>query len=132
VRFLADESCDYRVVEALRASGHDVVAVVEESSGAPDPEVFARSRREHRVLITEDKDFGRLAVAAELGRQGGLLLVRCPEGSRTNLPQTITALVATLGERLLGTLAVWTPKRIRLRQIPGGGEGMDASGSRVE
>jgi predicted nuclease of predicted toxin-antitoxin system len=123
VRFLADESCDYRVVKALRASGHDVVAVVEESPGAPDPEVFARSRREHRVLVTEDKHFGQLAVAAELGQQGGLLLVRCSEEFRANLPQTITALVATLGERLLGSLAVWTPMRIRLRQIPGGGKG---------
>jgi hypothetical protein len=29
VRFLADESCDFAVVTALRASGHDVSAVVE-------------------------------------------------------------------------------------------------------
>src|SRR6266545_5018669 len=29
MRFLADESCDFRVIRALRAAGHDVVAVAE-------------------------------------------------------------------------------------------------------
>jgi predicted nuclease of predicted toxin-antitoxin system len=43
-----------------------VVAVIEDSRGALDREVFARSRREHRVLLTEDKDFGQLAVASDL------------------------------------------------------------------
>jgi predicted nuclease of predicted toxin-antitoxin system len=66
VRLLADESCDYGVVMALRVAGHDVVAVIEDSRGALDREVFARSRREHRVLLTEDKDFGQLA-----GRERG-------------------------------------------------------------
>jgi predicted nuclease of predicted toxin-antitoxin system len=52
VCLLADESCDYSVVKALRE------LVIEDSRAAPDREVFARSRREHRVLLTEDKDFG--------------------------------------------------------------------------
>ncbi|MBI3080243.1 MAG: DUF5615 family PIN-like protein, partial [candidate division NC10 bacterium] len=29
MRFLADESCDFAVVRALRAAGHDVVAIAE-------------------------------------------------------------------------------------------------------
>jgi hypothetical protein len=29
MRFLADESCDFAVVRALRAAGHDVLAVAE-------------------------------------------------------------------------------------------------------
>ena len=115
MRFLADESCDYRVVKALRASGREVAAILEESRGAPDQEVFARARREHRILLTEDKDFGQLAMAAGLGRDDGLLLIRCPEEARADLPSTITELVAALGERLLGAVVVWTPKRIRFR-----------------
>jgi hypothetical protein len=34
MRFLADESCDFAVVRALRAAGHDVVAVAELSRQA--------------------------------------------------------------------------------------------------
>jgi hypothetical protein len=34
VRFLADESCDFAVVVALRTAGHDVKAVVEHAPAA--------------------------------------------------------------------------------------------------
>jgi len=36
VRFLADESCDFAVVTALRTAGHDVSAVVEISPRSKD------------------------------------------------------------------------------------------------
>ena len=32
LRFLADESCDYNIVRALRADGHDVLAVSDETT----------------------------------------------------------------------------------------------------
>jgi len=77
LRFLADESCDFAVVTALRAAGHDVAAVVDGSPGAEDEVVLARTAFESRVLLTEDKDFGLLAYA---GRQqtSGVILIRFP------------------------------------------------------
>jgi Domain of unknown function (DUF5615) len=45
MRFLADESCDFRVVRALRAAGHDVTAAIELVPGAADS---ARSSEPHR------------------------------------------------------------------------------------
>jgi predicted nuclease of predicted toxin-antitoxin system len=117
VRFLADESCDYRVVQALRASGHDVAAIVEQDRGAPDQHVFARARREGCILLTEDKDFGQLAVAAGLGPDAGVVLIRCAEEARPRLPQAIADLAQTWGERLRGSIVVWTPSRVRLRHI---------------
>jgi len=65
VRFLADESCDFAVVRALREAAFDVVAVVEHSPGATDDQVIALSVNEQRVLLTEDKDFGQLVFAAK-------------------------------------------------------------------
>ncbi|MGH8727248.1 MAG: DUF5615 family PIN-like protein [Burkholderiales bacterium] len=64
MRFLADESCDFRVVRELRDSGHDVTAILELMPGALDEAVIALALREDRVLITEDKDFGQLVYAA--------------------------------------------------------------------
>lgn len=122
MRFLADESCDYRVVQALRASGHDVAAIVEQDRGAPDQHVFARARREERILLTEDKDFGQLAVAAELGAAAGVVLIRCTEEARTGLAPAIGQLVEAWGERLQGSIVVWTPHRVRLRRIQPGAE----------
>jgi hypothetical protein len=41
MRFLADESCDFLAVRALRALGHDVAAVSQITPGAPDDERIA-------------------------------------------------------------------------------------------
>jgi predicted nuclease of predicted toxin-antitoxin system len=65
VRFLADESCDSAVVRALRSAGHDMTAVAEVNPGLEDRVVLALARSEARVLLTEDKDFGLLAYAAD-------------------------------------------------------------------
>jgi predicted nuclease of predicted toxin-antitoxin system len=48
MRFLADESCDFRVVRALRDAGHDVAAVIEVASGAEDFSVIDIAAREQR------------------------------------------------------------------------------------
>jgi len=45
VRFLTDESCDFAVVRALRAAGHDVAAVAEDQPGLTDRDVIAEPGR---------------------------------------------------------------------------------------
>jgi predicted nuclease of predicted toxin-antitoxin system len=60
MKFIADESCDFVVVRALQAAGHDVVAVARVMRGADDQAVIDYAGREERVLLTEDKDFGQL------------------------------------------------------------------------
>jgi len=59
MRFLADESCDFAVVRALRGRGFDVIAISETCPGAEDQRVIGLARKEGQVLLTEDKDFGR-------------------------------------------------------------------------
>jgi hypothetical protein len=39
MRLLADESCDFRIVRALRTAGHDVTAVIEFAPGMDDADV---------------------------------------------------------------------------------------------
>jgi len=55
MRFLADESCDFAVVRALREAGHDVLAIREVSPRAEDSAVVDRAHREERLLLTEDR-----------------------------------------------------------------------------
>lgn len=113
MRFFADESCDFAVVTALRAAGHDVSAVVEISAGADDAAVLAIARSESRVLLTEDKDFGLLAYAG--GQQSaGVILIRLPGNARSALGQTVVDVVNEFRDRLSNAFAVVEPGRCRL------------------
>jgi uncharacterized protein with PIN domain len=51
MRFLADESCEFAVVRALRTAGFDVVSVLESSPRAEDSEVIELALREERILV---------------------------------------------------------------------------------
>jgi predicted nuclease of predicted toxin-antitoxin system len=62
--FLADENIHSAVAAHLRASGHDVKGVASLGSvGLDDVSVMRLSVAEGRVILTHDRDFGRLAVA---------------------------------------------------------------------
>jgi predicted nuclease of predicted toxin-antitoxin system len=113
VRFLADESCDFGVVTALRAAGHDVSAICEIRPGAEDAYVLALARSEARLLLTEDKDFGVLAYAAG-HKTAGVILIRFPGNARSSLGQAVVKVVAEFGERLSTAFAVIEPGRARL------------------
>jgi uncharacterized protein with PIN domain len=54
LRFLADESCDFAVVRALRADGYDVFAVSEVMNRSDDHGLIELAHRERRILPTED------------------------------------------------------------------------------
>jgi predicted nuclease of predicted toxin-antitoxin system len=117
VRFLADESCDFSIVRALRGAGHDVVAVAELSGGVPDREVIELARTDGRVLLTEDKDFGQLVFAALAGSTG-VILVRYPAAVRDGLPTSVVKLAERLGASLESAFVTMTPGRIRLSRLP--------------
>lgn len=113
MRLLADESCDFAVVRALRAAGHDVLAVAEVALGASDDAVIELAREKKRVLLTEDKDFGQLVFAAAKSASG-VILIRFPATARSDLPTMVLDLVNSEQDRLFGSFAVLQPARIRI------------------
>ena len=117
VRFLADESCDFSAVRALRTAGFDVLAVVERCPGATDDEVIALSVEEGRVLLTEDKDFGQLVFAANR-ESAGVILIRFPAGARGTLPTRVVQTAEREREALRGAFVVIQPRRTRLTRLP--------------
>jgi predicted nuclease of predicted toxin-antitoxin system len=117
VEFVADESCAGPVIRALRAAGHDVIAIAESSRGTPDERVMERAFDQGRVLITEDADFGELVYAR--GRpSAGVILVKFDRRTRNAKPVAVVEAVAKLGARLLDGFAVIAPGRVRLARRP--------------
>lgn len=117
LRFLADESCDFAAVRALRAEGFDVLAVAEAIPGAEDDQVIEHAVREGRLLLTEDKDFGQLVYAA--GHAScGIVLIRYTAAARSTLGARIVALVRDYGHRLPKSFVVLRPDQIRIVALP--------------
>jgi len=73
--------------------------------------------QEERVLLTEDKDFGRLVYLAG-ARRIGVILLRFPPGARRELCDTVKKLVHQEGKKLKGFFVVVRPGRIRIRRLP--------------
>ena len=117
LRFLADESCDFAVVRALRAEGYDVFAVSEVMRRSDDRELIEQAYREKRILLTEDKDFGWLVFVSHAD-SAGVILLRFPGNARRALVRTIVQLVQEQDERLLAAFVVVQPGYIRIRRKP--------------
>jgi len=117
MRFLADESCDFTVVRALRADGHDVLAVSEFQRRSSDQEVMELALSQSRILLTEDKDFGWLAFAARV-RSPGVVLIRFPASARGMLGTVIRRLVREQGDQLERAFVVVRPGLARISHRP--------------
>ena len=118
MRFLADESCDFAVVRALRRAGFDVLCISESSPRTEDSEVIRLALREGRILLTEDKDFGRLVYSHGQDTLG-VIFLRFPTFARRQISRDVLNLVKQQGEKLVGSFVTVQPGRIRISHAPG-------------
>jgi predicted nuclease of predicted toxin-antitoxin system len=113
MRFLADECCDFAAVRALRAHGHDVLAVCEFQRRSVDKELVELALAEDRILLTEDKDFGWLVFAGRMDSPG-VILIRFPASARRLLVDAVLKLVSEYASRLVWAFVVLRPGEARI------------------
>ena len=116
MRWLADECMAAELVEQLRAAGHDAAYMAELTPSTSDQQVIDRACDEHRLLLTEDKDFGELVF--HRGRSvPGLVLLRIGSGRHHLKWLRLQAVIARLGEGLTGRHTVIDESRFRSRPL---------------
>jgi predicted nuclease of predicted toxin-antitoxin system len=116
MRFLADESCDFAIVRAVREAGYDVEAVSEINKGAEDLFVIEYALQKKRILLTEDKDFGQLVFA--YGKNSlGVIFLRFQARFRQQIANDVVELIKSHGEKLLGCFVTVQIGRIRISHI---------------
>jgi len=115
--FLADESCDFAVVRALRTAGYDVLAVSEVTTRSDDRQLIEQAAREQRIVLTEDKDFGWLVFVSQVASPG-VILIRFPGDARLTLARTVVQAVQEQDARLIGAFVVVQPGYIRIGRQP--------------
>ena len=119
MRFLADENVPRAAVEGLRGAGHDVSWVRTEAPGASDEEVLSRARREERVLVTLDKDFGELVLKRGAGASHGVVLIRLQAAGPRQLAASVVAALSARAD-WEGHFSVVGEERVRMRRLPVG------------
>ena len=81
MKFLVDECTGISVSVRLEQLGHDSISVIEQMKGASDRKIMERAVKENRVIVTNDKYFGRLAGFYRLP---GMILLRLKDESIEN------------------------------------------------
>lgn len=114
--FLANENFPADAVEALRATGHDVVWIRTDAPGMTDPEVLHRAQAEDRILLTFDKDFGELTFCSQLPASSGIVLFRIQASSSAMVARKV---IAAISSRTGWTrhFSVIEDDRIRMRAL---------------
>src|SRR5918911_4724871 len=81
MKFLLDQSADFRLIPHLRELGHDVTAISRHyPPGLADEDVLTIAREEARVLVVADRDFGELIFHQGL-IHAGVIFFRLPGAS---------------------------------------------------
>ena len=117
LRILADENIGGRVVGALRSAGYDVISVKEQFPGIRDTDVLRIAHEEQRLIITQDRDFGELAVRLGLPASSGVLLIRIDRGLPHDDAERIVTVVRSRAD-WSGHFSVVDDERTRMRPLP--------------
>jgi predicted nuclease of predicted toxin-antitoxin system len=119
VRFLADMGVARRVLEWLRASGHDALHLRDEGLGRlTDSEILAKAVADNRIVITFDLDFGEI-IAASGGRLTSVILFRLRDTRSERVIQRLSDVLADSSEALThGAIVVVEDARHRVRRLP--------------
>jgi predicted nuclease of predicted toxin-antitoxin system len=119
MKFLFDQSADFRLIPHLRQLGYDVQAISRNyPPGLPDEDVLTITRKEQRILIVADHDFGELIFQQGL-THAGVIFFRLPGATlQTKIDQLNTVLTEHTDDLKRGEFLVVTPGHIRIAGRP--------------
>jgi predicted nuclease of predicted toxin-antitoxin system len=76
MKLLANENFPQSSVRLLKDSGYDIVSVGEEFAGILDSEVIDFANKEHRIILTFDRDYGELIFKRGYRPSAGVIYLR--------------------------------------------------------
>src|SRR5688572_21316313 len=116
MRLSADACIAGSLVRALRAAGYDVVYAMEGPPGVDDAIILAEAFAQGRLVLTEDHDFGALAVRDGRASHGVILIELYGLSEEYRNARVLSAI--ELGEaELAGRFTVIEPSRTRSRPL---------------
>lgn len=114
MKFLVDECTGIWVSRKLTQLGFDSVSAIECMKGASDEEIVRKAVEEKRVIVINDKYFGRLAGFNKLP---GMILLRLKDESIENKVKIVTFILSSHRDAILGNVIIVSETKIRVRRI---------------
>ncbi len=116
MRWFADENIHKDIVRALRDAGHDVVSVAEFAPQTEDYRIVDQARREHRIVLTEDKDFGEITFKDQR-ETFGIVLLRFTLQLWQPKSRRLAEVIASQGDALARQFTVIDEARVRVQSL---------------
>ena len=116
MKFIVDECTGRRVADFLKEEGFDTKYVSETDPQATDTEIMEKAFAEDRIIITNDKDFGRKTVK-EGENAEGVLLLRLKIETPKNKVKAVQNVIENHKDKLQGNLAIAREDQIKLRKL---------------
>ena len=119
MRFLADVGVSRSTSQELRQRGYDVLHLREQGlHRLPDDEILTLARREGRIVLTFDLDFGDL-LAAGSHPLPSVILFRLHDQTPSSVnPRLLKLLTERKSDLEQGALVIVEDARYRLRRLP--------------
>lgn len=118
MRIMVDQCLPLNFVTEQRARGHDVSWARKSHRGASDVELLKIARSQDRIILTEDRDFGRLTIRNKIPAIG-IVMVRVGDlpGTIAEIAAFVADAIDRLGETCIGSYVVVGPDRTRRREL---------------
>lgn len=115
MNLIADEGIDVPVVNYLRANGHHVLYILEDSPGMPDSDILQLAQDRNEVLLVYDKDFGELVYRMKQVHSG-IILVRLSGMKPIEKAKIILDAINMHHTEMLEAFTVITKQQIKIRK----------------
>jgi predicted nuclease of predicted toxin-antitoxin system len=114
LRFLADVNVEKKLVDFLKNEGYDVLWIPDYDCSIKDNELLDLANQEHRVLITNDKDFSEL-VFLQKKVSMGIILIRIKGQQVAKKLHSLRKLLKFHADKIENHFIVVSERRIRIR-----------------
>lgn len=117
MRLLADANIGRGIIQKLAELGHDVLRVAAVSAQLTDSEILEIAHEQQRIVLTADKDFGKL-VFLQMMPCPGVILLRVSGASEQERTRRFARAWPIVEPMASGSFVVITNQAIRRTRLP--------------